>query len=173
MQNLDVTGCHICKVHVKSSARAPCAGALSPCMMHAIKSQSESHLRKICRRKSHPGSHPYRSSVKSSHLKFTSESHPKSHPCRIHSLPGATPSWPRDNNASGQCSAFTMNSIVQGSAVARCRALHPRARRSGPWDGGREARSAWTALRCKIVQLYSCIATSTVRIASLSQEEGG
>ena len=44
-------GCHICKIHVKYSARA--ARILA---MHVIKS----HLRKICRRKSHPGSHPCR-----------------------------------------------------------------------------------------------------------------
>ena len=64
-------GCHICKIHVKYSARA--ARSLA---MHVIKSLAESHLRKVCRRKSHPGSHPCRifmySYCKSSHLK----SHP-------------------------------------------------------------------------------------------------
>ena len=45
---------------------------------------------------------------------------------------------------------------------------HPRAGRSGPYDGGRDARSAWTALKCKVVQLDACIATRTVRRASLA-----
>ena len=41
----------------------------------------------------------------------------------------------------------------------RC-ALHPRAGRSRPYGGGREARITWISLRCKAVQLYSFIATS-------------
>ena len=79
-------GCHICKIHVKYSARA--ARSLA---MQIIKSLPESHLRKFAGENHIQGHIHAESERKSSHLKFTSESHPKSHPCKIHSLPGAHP----------------------------------------------------------------------------------
>ena len=75
MQNLDVMDidgdftyilikCHICKIHVKSSARA--ARSLA---MHVIKSHTESHLRKIAGENHIQGHIHAESQGKYSHLK--------------------------------------------------------------------------------------------------------
>ena len=53
-------------------------------------------------------------------------------------------------------------------AAARCIPERGGAGRSGPYDGGRDARSPWISIRCKVVQLYSFIAIRTVRISSLA-----
>ncbi len=78
--------CHICKIHVKFSARA--ARALA---MH-VRNHMQNHIWEKFAGENHIQGHIHAEfEGKSSHLKFTSESHPKSHPCKIHSLPAATP----------------------------------------------------------------------------------
>ena len=84
MQNLEVMGV----IYVKFSARA--ARSLA---MH-VRNHMQNHIWEKFAGENHIQGHIHAEfDGKSSHLKFTSESHPKSHPCKIHSLPGAHPTY--------------------------------------------------------------------------------
>ena len=87
MQNMEVMD--VIYVKFMSNIRRA-QRALSPCMSEiTCRITSEKNLQaKITSRVTSMQNLRVTDRIIFTHLKFTSESHPKSHPCRIHSLPG-------------------------------------------------------------------------------------